>query len=409
MKKSTICFTGILLLVTMQFQLKSQNFEDAIGLSHAGKYVEAEKVFSKLINEDKNNISFLIASGFNNAWSKKYVLAKQRFLKALELEPVSTDAAKGLAYTFLYEGSFLKAADDFEKLCKADPASAELHIALGLAYMNLQKKAKALKQFEEILRIDKSNTEAKKYMDDIKLGRGILELSSFAGISSYGNDSKFGVRQIQAGYHINSENFVYVRYDNALSLDNYFLQKNNFNTNAFIGGLYTRWHSHIGSKFEYGYRSLPENIKQNLYQTEQVIFLPENYLIKIGGSIITSNQLQKEWMLMTSTSLPITNSIKIEPHYYFIHRLANEHRVLINTSYNISPKTDIAVGIFAGKEKNVKLNIYNTVSGVFAYSNFYIKGPLSGTALTRYEKDATGRQSFIAAAGIKLTIDTKKF
>jgi tetratricopeptide (TPR) repeat protein len=407
MKKSIIRFTGILLLVLNQFVLTAQQTEDAVALSQSGKYAAAEKIFSRLILQDNKNVNLLVASGYNLAWNKEYATAKQRFLKGLQLQPANTDAAKGLAYTYLYEGNYVKAADHFEKLSKADINSQELHIAAGLAYMNLYKKGKALKHFEYVLKLNKNNTEAKKYIAEIISGRGIVELSSLAGLSNSGNQSKFGLRQLQAGYHINSENFIYARYDNALSLDNYFLQKNNFSSNALMGGLYSRWHPRIGSKLEYGNRKLPGNIQQNMYQTEQLIFLPKNYILKLGGSMITSNQPLNEWMLMTGVSVPLSGKVKLEPHYYFIHREANEHRLMLNTTYHFTAKTGLAIGLFAGKEKDAKLDIDNRVSGAFAYSDFYIKGPLSGTALTRYEKDATGRKSFIAAAGIKLSIHTK--
>jgi tetratricopeptide (TPR) repeat protein len=409
MKKCIICLTGILLLVLSQVSLKAQNFQDAIALSHSGKYYMAEKIFIKLIEQDKKNTSLLIASGFNNAWNKEYDAARVRFLKALQLEPANTDAAKGLAYTYLYEGNYSAALIAFKKLSDANPASQEFHFALGQAYMNLQKKIKGYAEFKRVLEINPANEEAREYIADIKSEKGILELSAMAGLSGSGGNNKFGLRQIQALYRFNSQVFAYARYDNSLALDNYFFLKNNLNTNAFIGGLYTRWHKQIGSKVEYGYRNLPEGIKQNIYQTEQVIFLPKNFVVKVGGSLITSNQSQKDWMLMSSVSVPLTAKIKIEPHYYFIHRLANEHRVLLNGSYNFSDKTDIGAGVFNGWEKNAKLNINNTVSGIYGYANIFIKGPLSGTLLGRYEKDATGRNSFIAAGGLKITLDTKKF
>jgi tetratricopeptide (TPR) repeat protein len=409
MKKCIICLAGTLLLVLSQFSLKAQNFDDAVTLSHSGKYYMAEKIFIKLISEDKKNTSLLVASGFNNAWSKEYDAARARFLKALQLEPANTDAAKGLAYTYLYEGNYTAAINAFKKLSDANPAAEEFHFALGQAYMNLQKKNKGYAEFKRVLEINPANEEAMEYIADIKSEKGILELSAMAGFSGSGGNNKFGLRQIQALYRFNSQVFAYARYDNSLALDNYFFLKNNLNTNAFIGGLYTRWHKQIGSKVEYGYRNLPEGIKQNIYQTEQVIFLPKNFVIRVGGSLITSNQPQKDWMVMGSASLPLTGKIKIEPHYYFIHRLANEHRVLLNGSYNFSDKTDVGIGAFNGWEKNTKLNINNTVSGIYGYANIFIKDPLSGTLLGRYEKDATGRNSFIAAGGLKITLDTKKF
>ena len=409
MKKSFTRLTGTVLLVLAQMYLHAQNMEDAVVLSHTGKYTAAEKIFVKLIAADSRNTGLLIASGFNNAWNKEYAAAKQRFLKAQELEPGNVDAAKGLAYTYLYEGSFSKAAAQFEELLRQQPSSEEYHMAAGLAYLNLHKRTKAAAHFQKIVQLNNSNEEAKQYLTEIKNNTGILEIASMTGMSGSGGQNKFGLRQLQLGYQVNPENLLYVRYDNSLSLDNYFLLKNNYNVNAVTGGVYSKWHKYIGSKFEFGHRNLPEGIKQNLWQTEQVVFLPKNYVLKLGGSIVTSNLLKNEWMAMTSISVPVTEKIKVEPHYYFIRRQSTEHRVVLNTSYQFNPKNDIAFGMFLGSEKNQVLDTRNTVAGGFAYSNFYIKGPLYGTALVRYEKDAAaGRNGFITAAGIKLRLNTKK-
>lgn len=409
MKKSFARLTGTVLLVLAQLLLHAQNMEDAVALSHAGKYTAAEKIFVKLIAADSRNTGLLIAGGFNSAWNKEYASAKQRFLKAQELEPGNTDAAKGLAYTYLYEGNFSQAASHFEKLVTAQPASEEFHMAAGLAYLNLHKRNKAAVHFEKIVQLNNKNEEAKQYLNEIKNNTGVIEIASLAGLSGSGGQNKFGLRQLQLGYQVNPENLLYVRYDNSLSLDNYFLLKNNYNVNALTGGVYSKWHKYIGSKFEYGHRNLPEGIKQNLWQTEQVIFLPKNNVLKLGGSFVTSNFFKNEWMAMTSVSVPVTEKIKVEPHYYYIRRQSAEHRVVLNTSYQFNPENDIAFGLFLGSEKNTILDTRNTVAGGFAYANFFIKGPLYGTALVRYEKDAAaGRNSFITAAGIKLRIKTKK-
>lgn len=409
MKK--VILKSILSLILSSIYLKAgaQTIEDAVMLSHAGNYDEAEKVFTRLIEKDGNNTGVLIASGFNNAWNKKYKAAESRFNKALQLEPGNTDAAKGLAYTYLYKGSFTKAASAFNRLVVQYPHSEESHFALGLAYMNLQKKNKAGEQFKKVLEINRLNADAKKFIKEIEAGKGVIDLSVLGGASGSGSESKFGLRQVQAGYHINNEVLLYARYDNSLAQDNYFFIKNNFNSNAYIGGMYARWSHLIGSKIEYGYRSLPGKSDQNIYQTEQVIFLPKNFALKLGGSIISSPQLQDEWMLMGSISVPAGRKVKIEPHYYFIRRLDDEHRFLLNLSYNFSAKNDMALGAFNGSEKNIKTNTKTNVFGVYAYTNIHIKGVLSAMILTRYEKDAAGRDSFIAAAGLKVSFGTNNF
>lgn len=409
MKKQFFKTAIITLLVFIQLNVVAQNMEDAVVLSHNGKYEAAEKIFIRLISEDEKNTSLLVASGFNNAWAKNYAAAKNRFNRALQLEPANTDAAKGLAYTYLYKGAFSKAASAFEKLVQKYPASTEYRIALALAYMNLQKKNRAQAQFEKVLAIDGSNSEAKKYDEQIKSGKGILELSALGGFSGSDDVSKFGLRQIQVGYHVNNEVFVYGRYDNSLAQDNYFFLKNNFNSNGFVGGAYARWHRLIGSKFEYGYRTLPGSTDQNIYQTEQIIFLPKNFSFKFGGSIITARRLQDEWMMMGGISIPAGKKIKIEPNYYFVHRLYNEHRFLLNISYAATPKSSITAGLLSGSEKNTKTNLTSNVFAVYAYSNFHIKGAFSGLVLGRYEKDAFDRNTFIAAAGFRIALDTKRF
>jgi tetratricopeptide (TPR) repeat protein len=220
MKKSFTRLTGTVLLVLTQLYLHAQNIEDAVALSHAGKYTAAEKIFVKLIAENGANTGLLIASGFNNAWNKEYAAAKQRFLKAQQLEPANMDAAKGLAYTYLYEGSFSKAASQFELLILRQPSSEEFHMAAGLAYMNLHKRNKAAEHFKKILQFNSKNEEAQQYLNEIKNNTGVLEIASMAGLSGSGGQTKFGLRQLQLGYQVNPENLLYVRYDNSLSLDN---------------------------------------------------------------------------------------------------------------------------------------------------------------------------------------------
>ncbi len=399
---------GILLLISFHFNLNAQQVNEAIRLSHVGRYDDAEKIFADLLSQDQNNTSVLIAAGFNSAWNKDYKSAKERFAKAQQLEPANIDAAKGLAYTYLYKGDFSKALKAFNSLSSGNPSSAEYQMSAGLAYMNMLKKKKAAYSFEKVLKLDRRNSEAANFIEQIRKEKGKIELSFLAGASGIDGNNKAGLRQVQLGYRINSENIVYARYDNSLALDNYFLLRNNFNTNALVAGFYSRWHHRIGTKVEYSYRNLPGDVKQNLVQMEQVLFLPKNFQVKAGGSIITSNQSPQEWNLMSGLSIPAGKKFKVEPFYYFIHRQADEHRVVMNISYKIKENADIAAGFFRGKEKSSKLNIDNTVSGMYAYSNFIISGPLSGTLLFRDEKDAEGRKAFTAAFGVKLLVNTRK-
>jgi tetratricopeptide (TPR) repeat protein len=314
MKKNIIAVVIIMMIALLPVAVKAQNTEDAIRLSHAGKYDEAERIFNKLIIADAKNTRLLIASGFNNAWNKKYLAAKNRFRQALELESGNEEAAKGLAYTYLYNAECAKAADAFNKLSAAHFNNEEYHFALGLAYMNMQKKSKAYLQFEKVLELNNANAHAQKFMDEIQSGKKILELSSLVGITGFSGETRFGLRQIQLGYHVNNEVLVYARYDNALSQDNYFFLKNNFRATALFGGVYSRWHNRAGSRFEYGYRSFPGKVHQNIFQTEQIIFLPKNFSVKLGGSVVnTTDETQNEWMLMGGLSVPAGNKIKIEP------------------------------------------------------------------------------------------------
>jgi tetratricopeptide (TPR) repeat protein len=407
--KRTLCRSlGILLLLFFHFYVNAQQVNEAIQLSHVGRYDDAEKIFNDLLSKDNNNTGVLIAAGFNSAWNKDYKLAKERFTKAQQLEPSNIDAEKGLAYTYLYKGDFSKALKAFNSLSSGNPSSAEYQMSAGLAYMNMLKKKKATEAFKQVLKLDPANAEAAGFIEQLRKEKGKIELSFLAGASGVDGNNKAGLRQVQLGYRINSENMVYARYDNSLALDNYFLLRNNFNTNAIVAGFYSRWHYRIGSKVEYSYRNLPGNVKQNLVQTEQILFLPKNFQAKLGGSIITSNQSSQEWNLMSGLSIPAGKKLKVEPYYYFIHRQADEHRVVMNISYKIKENADIAAGFFRGKEKSAKLNIDNTVSGMYAYSNFIISGPLSGTLLFRNEKDAEGRKAFTAAFGAKLLINARK-
>lgn len=401
-------FVFVLLMVCLQ-RTAAQTLQDGIQASHQGKYYRAEAIFRDLLSKDKKNISLLLASGFNNAWNKEYKVAKERFKKVLELQPANKDAKKGMAYVYLYEGSYVKAASAFENMLAANPSSQEYRMALALSYMNLQKKGKALHEFEKILQLNPAHQEAQKYIQEIKAGRGIIELSALAGNTIINDQSRFGFRQLQAAVHINSENFVYLRYDNALSLDNYFLLKTNEKNAGYFGGIYSRWHQRIGSKFEFGTRNLGEKGPQQIFQTEQLLFLPKNFIAKMGGSYVTGAQQPAEWMLMGGVSAPLNKKISIEPNYFFIQRQAREQRVLISAKYMFNPRADFGIGIYNGRERLSKTNVLNKTNGVYSFVNFPIFGPLKGTANARYEKDALGQNVFIAAAGIKISFNKKGF
>jgi tetratricopeptide (TPR) repeat protein len=408
MKKMPCKIIAVLILFALYLHTNAQSLQQGIQLSHSGNYNEAEEVFKKLLLKDANNISVLIAAGFNNAWNKNYTLAKKRFTKVKQLDPSNVDATKGLGYMYLYKGNFAKAASIFNNLSNTNPASEEYHISLGLAYLNMLKKNKAQKEFEKVLKINSTNGEADDFIGTIKNEKGKIEISALGGATGSGQTTKVGLRQIQVGYQFNSENIVYARYDNSLGLDNFFLLKNNFNTNAIVGGLYSRWHHRIGSKFEYSYRNLPENITQQILQTEQVIFLPKNFQIKLGGFFVNTQQPIQEWTLMGGLSVPVGKKLKVEPHYYYTDRGVKENRYLLNFSYKVQNDFDVAVGFMQGKEKIEKGNISRDILAIYGYSNFKISGPLSGTVLFRNEKDAFSNNVFTLALGAKLIIATTK-
>jgi tetratricopeptide (TPR) repeat protein len=407
MKKMSCKILAVIILFAISLNSNAQSLQQAIQFSHSGSYTQAEEIFKQLLAKDANSVSILIAAGFNSAWNKNYALAKERFLKVKQIEPSNADATKGLGYTYLYKGDFGKAANTFHNLSAANPALEEYHMSLGLAYLNMLKKNKAKQEFEKVLKINSSNGEADEFINTIKKEKGKIELSTLGGATGIEGTNKIGLRQLQVGYRFNSENIVYARYDNSLGLDNFFVLKNNFNANAIVGGFYSRWHYRVGSKVEYSYRNLPNNIKQQILQTEQVIFFPKNFQIKVGGFLVNTQQPTKEWTLMGGVSIPVGKKLKVEPHYYFTNRIDKENRYLLNLSYKITDEFDVAVGVLRGKEKSEKGNIDHDVLGVYSYSNFKITGPLSGTLLFRNEKEALGSNVFTLALGLKLIINTR--
>jgi tetratricopeptide (TPR) repeat protein len=409
MKRILCSFFAYLLISSITFSAQAQTLKEAISLSHSARYDEAEMIFTKLLTTNKNDVNILIAAGFNSAWSKNYSLAKKRFTAANVLQPSNTDATKGLGYTYLYQGAFKKAIDIFYSLSANNPHSEEYHMSLGIAYLNAMKKNNALKEFKRALIVNNSNVEATEYITEIEKEKSVVEVSGLMGVTGLGETSKIGLRQAQLGYHFNSENIVYIRYDNALGLDNSFLLKSNFNTNAVGAGFYRRWNALFSSKVEYNFRNLPNNVKQQIYHTEQVVFLPKNIQVKLGGFLIDMQQPTLEWTLMGGLSIPIGKKIKVEPNYYFTNRVAKENRYVLNLIYKVADDFDVAVGFLKGKEiASVKTGVAQEVLGVYAYSNFKITGPLAGTVLFRNEMETSGNNVFVAAMGLKLQIATKK-
>ena len=82
----------------------------------------------------------------------KWKQAYDSLLKAIELNPATTDAHQLLSFYYLITGQKKEAVDIMEKALQVDPLSPMVNQYLADAYLNAGRTDDALKQVESVVR-----------------------------------------------------------------------------------------------------------------------------------------------------------------------------------------------------------------------------------------------------------------
>lgn len=145
----------------------------------------------------------------------------------------------------------------------------------------------------------------------------------------------------------------WVQYDNGLSLDNLSLARSNVIAPTYtVGGLVAYQNRYL-TKFAYGRRSLPGRVRQNIFDIEQVFFLPKGNAFKAGAIIAPRSDNRAEYVIHSGFDVPVAERFRLQPHVFFSRSgIAGEKQVrgLLAAEYAFRNDVKLNGGVALGRE-----------------------------------------------------------
>ena len=428
---------GILLSINI-LAAQQLSLADAQQLSTSGQYEKANKVYDQLLAKQPDRIAILVGKGFNLSWKGDYDEAKKVFTQILQQQPDQPDAISGLGYTFAWEGNYGKSKTFFRRLLQHDPNSLEA--LKGLAYVALWEKdaPEAIRRFESLtdlfpndadlmvsltqsyllanrhisarasldkaLKIKPSHTAALELENKLSATQALVELNIWGGFTHINDENKAGIRAAQVSWRAKEDWQLWVRYDNALTFDNFALVRQHQEIAAwFVGGLHN-WNDQFTSRLEVGYRRPDSSLSQLFIQGEQVMYLPGNHAARVGGFYAPRSDGSSEWMSYVGGVFSVNDAFRLEPTYFYAQSslsTAKDHRFLLAGNYRLNGGVEINSGIQYGivQSEVQRQSLY----GAHAITQIPI-GVHWFQGLVRYEH-GPGNNLLIGAVGVRFRLE----
>ena len=297
---------------------------------------------------------------------ERYSESRAVFSRALTIAPDNQGAAKGLAYTYLWEGNTQRAAEDFAQLEKRWPNDPEIAVALGQAELAQDDVGKASNAFTRAQAIDPAREDAAQGLASIRQYPALAELSFWVGNTS--GEDETGLREVELASWINRKTRVWARYDNALSFDNPTLARAGVDAEAYFIGALRQFNDQWLGSLELGQRDLPNDKEQQIIKAEGVHFLRGNgAAIKLGVQVSPHEDDFTDKLVYASYNFPIGDRWRLEPAFFFSRSGGfddDEWRAAMSADYRASNGWTWTLGGGAGRVDSVLPQATGTVSTV---------------------------------------------
>ncbi len=379
----------------------------AYNYSWAGQYEKAKKTFDQVLALSPNYPDALIGKGYNLAWAGEYGAAKTPFQILEKVQPGSWEAKKGLGYVYLWQGNSPVAIRYFEELVLAFPQQIEYYIALAQAYLQNGQVRLARIALQSGLAIEPNHPAANELLNNTYQQTAPLDFDVLTGYSVTDGMSSFGLRTLQVSGRVNKSLRLFARFDNSLSLDLASLLRQNQEAQAITAGGVVKWNHRFTTRLDFGVRLLPDGVRQQVLSGEQVVFLPGNMALKVGGFLGLSNQQNNEWLTYVGVRVPVGKFYALEP-YYFYARVENnpvpESRIMLNNQFRLPRGYELNLGAVYGKAGIRPESGSNDVRGAYCSAVLPFNRYVWGLASLRWEKGPFNSLT-VLSAGIKLRLE----
>jgi tetratricopeptide (TPR) repeat protein len=151
-------------------QIRTQ-FKQAIDLTQAGKFDEAEAAYKAIIAADPMIPEVYQNLGYVYVQKKDLAAAEGAYQKALELKPGNADIASALARVYQDSGQPDKAMALMSKAAGDNPADAKAQFNMGIFNLNSGKTEEAIAAFQKAVAADPTLADAYYHLGTLMVGQ----------------------------------------------------------------------------------------------------------------------------------------------------------------------------------------------------------------------------------------------
>jgi len=137
-----------------------QMMQLALQHHHAGRLMEAEKLYRGVLAQDPNYIDALGMLGAIAAHTARHEISEQLFTRAIQLKPGVAEYHLHLAHALHALGKFDAAASSYQRGLALKPDSAQAWNNLGLALRECGKLDDAIAAYAKAIALDPNNVDA---------------------------------------------------------------------------------------------------------------------------------------------------------------------------------------------------------------------------------------------------------
>ena len=147
----------------------SLNYDHIHSLIEAGNYDDALLYLDDVALENPNDTDILFYYGYVLDEMGRYEEALNYYDQVLWYEPNDTDALFNIAVTLENMDDFKEALLYYNKTLEIDPVDIDALLSKGILLYELERYEEAVVAFENILDIETENSEARSYLNKIKI------------------------------------------------------------------------------------------------------------------------------------------------------------------------------------------------------------------------------------------------